>query len=349
MRTLTRLVSCAAIVVAASAPAQTVGRHVFDVAQSGSAFTFSGNVTFSGINGPIVGNPSTFNVSGQSSMDVSVAPTGIVRGQLLPGNGTIVTIPTLNAFVPNPLPFLPPLVRISVTGTTAVFRSVDVASGNPASFAIQPNGSFSAGVVASVLSGTATVTGLVNQTINLAGNESTPQTVNGTLTAGPNGLGLTVAISATLSFSDPVTGTSGSLNLVGNLAASDQRFASDVTRISSTAGGTQVMRLSAGTTRANATYLVLASASGTTPGLNFGSVNLPLNYDAFMDLSLVSANTFPYAMSLGTLDARGLATASITVPALPTPLNLQLHHAYALLNGPTVLAASNPIVLSLTP
>jgi hypothetical protein len=219
----------------------------------------------------------------------------------------------------------------------------------PASFPIQPNGSFSAGVVANVLSGTATVTGLVNQTINLAANESTPQTVNGTLIAGPNGLQLTVAINATLSFSDPVTGTSGSLILTGNLAATDQRFAGDVTSVSSTAGGTQVMRLSAGTNQANRSYLVLASASGTTPGLNFGGVNLPLNYDAFMDLSLVNANAFPYAMTLGTLDARGLATATITVPALPTPLPLRLHHAYAVLNGPTVLATSNPIILDLTP
>lgn len=349
MRTLRVLAPAALLLAAAAVPAQTFGRHVFDLDTNASSFTFSGTVTFSGLSGPINGNPPNFNVSGQASADLGVTAAGVTSAGLVPGDGTRVTIPTLNAFVPNPLPFLPPLIRITVTGATAVFRSVDVNTGAPARFAVQPNGTFTTGVVGDVLSGQATITGVVNQTINLAGTSSTPQSVTGSITAGPNGMVLQVPINSTISFSDPGTGTTGSLTLVGTILANDQDFGSAEVRVPSRAGGTQTMRLSAGTSRAGATYLVLASATGTTPGLNFNGVNVPLNYDAFMDLSLSNANTFPYAMSFGNLDARGLATATFTVPPLPTPLSLRLHHAYALLNGSTVLAASRPIVLDILP
>ncbi|MBK8978666.1 MAG: hypothetical protein IPM29_22440 [Planctomycetes bacterium] len=331
-----------------TASAQVVGRHVFDIVPAQSSFNFSGNVTFSGLSGPIVGNPATFNVSGATSADLGISSSAIATGQFVAGNGTIVTIPTLNAVVPNPIPFLPPLATMRVTGATVVFRSVDVTTGAPQVFPVAPNGTFSMGVVGDVLSGTAVVSGLVNQTIPLAGQSSSPATVAGTFSYTSTGVRLQVSINLLLNFADPGTGASGSLTLTGSIAANTRAFAGDVDSISSTAGGRQVMRLCAGTSRANALYLVLGSASGTTPGLQFGGVNLPLNFDGIMELGLTNANVFPYGNSFTALDARGFGTATFTLPPLPTPLVLQVHHAFAVFNGATVAFASNPIPLALT-
>jgi hypothetical protein len=344
----TSSVTLLAALLAAPATAQVVGRHVFDIDAPRSAFTYSGSVTFAGITGPIVGNPATFNVSGASSADFGLVAGAITTGQFVTGHGTVVTLPTLNARVPNPIPFLPPLATIQVTGATVVFRSVDVVTGNAQVFPVQPNGSFSAGIAADLLSGTAVVTGLVNQTLPLAGITSTAQVVSGTFGYTTGGVRLQVAIQTSLPFADPTTGVSGVLNLSGTIDANDRALASDVPGISSATGGSQVLRLSAGTGFANATYLVLGTASGTTPGLQFGSVNLPLNFDAITDFGISSPNVFPYANSLGNLDARGFGTASFTLPVFQPALNLGLHHAFATISGGTVTSASNAVPLSIT-
>lgn len=337
-----------AALLACPATAQVTGRHVFDLDGPQSSFSFSGSVTFSGLTGPIVGNPATFNVTGAASADLGVSAGSIVDGQFVPGHGTVVTLPTLNAHVPNPIPFLPPLARIQVTGATVVFRSVDVVTGAPQTFPVQSNGNFSMGVIGDVLSGTAVVTGVVNQTIPLAGISSSPQTVSGSFSYAPDGVGLQVAITTSLTFSDPASGASGVLNLTGNIVANDRALAGDVPGISSATGGTQVLRLSAGTAHANGAYLLLGTASGTTPGLQFGNVNLPINFDAITDFGISSPNTFPYANSLGSLDSRGFATASFTLPVLQPALNLNLHHAYAIVSGGVVTFASNAAPLAIT-
>lgn len=340
--------SVLAALLALPGAAQVVGRHVFEIDTPQSSFTYTGTVTFSGISGPIVGNPANFNVSGASSADLGITAGRVATGQFVVGNSTIVTLPTLNARVPNPIPFLPPLATIQVTGAALVFRSVDVNTGIDQAFPVQANGSFSTGMVGDLISGTAVVTGLVNQTIPLAGISSSPGAVSGTLSSTSGGVRLQVAIQTSLPFSDPNSGASGVLNLSGNLVANDRAFAGDVVRISSAVGGAQVMRLSAGTAFANATYIVLGSASGTAPGLQFGSVNLPLNFDAITDFGISSPNVFPYAGSLGALDARGFGTASFTMPVFQPALNLNLNHAYALVSGATVLFASNPVPLAIT-
>ena len=105
--------------------------------------------------------------------------------------------------------------------------------------------------------------------------------------------------------------------------------------ISATAGGTQNWTIDCGTAEASNIYVVLGSTSGHRPGLPspFGPQLIPLNFDAWTQLSLSLANTAVYSNSLGFLDAQGKATASFNLPpAIPGAQGLNLHHAVVVLN-----------------
>lgn len=68
-------------------------------------------------------------------------------------------------------------------------------------------------------------------------------------------------------------------------------------------------------------YLVLASLSGTDPGVPLAFGTLPLNPDAVLDLSLGSPNVGPFVNTLGATDAAGHAEAAIRLdPGLMTPV-----------------------------
>lgn len=327
--------------------AQTNGRHVIDLNTSQSSFTFGGTVIAAGLSRPIQGNPANFNVSGSASMDLTVVNAAITAGSFLDGNGTEITVPTLNARVPNILPFLPPLATMQITGVRMVVRSVDPATGAPTPFPIAANGNFTCYVSSEILSGTVVVTGLFNQTIALAGTISTPQAVNGIVAPGSNGLVVQVPLSTTTTFTDPASGTTATLNLNGNLVGEDRAFAADVDVLGRSQR--QTMRLSAGTSYAGAYYIVLGSASGTSPGLQFGGVNVPVNFDGFTDFGLSFPNTSPYGNTLAQLDANGIATATFDAPPYALGFQLDLHHAYALMVNNQVVFGSNAIPLRVGP
>lgn len=124
--------------------------------------------------------------------------------------------------------------------------------------------------------------------------------------------------------------------------------------ISVAGGGAQQFKLDAGPARAGEIFALLASASGSSPGLPLGpGVVLPLVVDAFTDFSALSANLPPYANNFGVLDAFGSAQSSLTIPpgtsaALAT---LTLTHAYATFDLVTGEAqfASNPVTVDLLP
>ncbi|QDU68354.1 DUF1028 domain-containing protein [Engelhardtia mirabilis] len=67
-------------------------------------------------------------------------------------------------------------------------------------------------------------------------------------------------------------------------------------------------------TDSNAVYLVLASLSGTAPGVPLGFGTLPLNPDPLVDLSLVQPNQGPFVNTLGSTDALGHAAAGLSIP-----------------------------------
>jgi len=124
----------------------------------------------------------------------------------------------------------------------------------------------------------------------------------------------------------------------------------DVDFVSFSSGGTQVLDLDAQDAAAGFGYFVLGSATGSAPGVPFGSVLLPLNPDAYTQLTVQLAGSGVFEDSVGFLDAAGRATASLHVPGglPPTLIGLQLYHAY-LTFDPTLLVsqASNATTLAI--
>jgi hypothetical protein len=340
----------AALALAPAAAAQ--GRHVFVIDAPQSTFSFNGTATLGTISGPIVGNPATFSVSGTSDIDLTVSAGVLTTGEMVRGN-SVVVLPTLNAFVPNPIPIFPPLATVTVTGLQVVFRSVDPGTLAPLPFAIGSGGAFTASVVADILTGEATVTILGNtQVVPLSGISGTPQPVSGTIVATPSGFQLHTSIASSFAFSDPGTGASGTLNISGNLLADDLPLATDVDTVSLGTGGTQHMTHSAGTAFAGEIYWVLGSFSGTSPGLNLGPFTLPLNVDNYTVNTAVFPNAFPLATSVGFLDALGTGSTTFSFPVLPIPAlyGLQFHHAYLVIDsGNNFVFASNAVPVTLTP
>lgn len=123
--------------------------------------------------------------------------------------------------------------------------------------------------------------------------------------------------------------------------------------VSAGAGGRIDFALRAGTGHAGRIYLVLGSFSGTTPGLQFGAVHLPLNQDLWFMLSAGAANSAVLVNTLGLLDAAGVGSAALQVPpGLSTALiGSTLHHAFLVydLAAAQFTLASNAVPLRLVP
>ena len=126
-------------------------------------------------------------------------------------------------------------------------------------------------------------------------------------------------------------------------------------QLSLTNGGTQSFELDAGVEWAGDLYVLLGSASGTSPGFPVDSAVVPLNpSDLWFVFTLLHANTPPLSQSLGLLDAEGKASASLTIPpAAPPELEaLTLNHAFVVLDLSAlnhVSFASNPVSLTFSP
>lgn len=116
-------------------------------------------------------------------------------------------------------------------------------------------------------------------------------------------------------------------------------------------GGVQTMILRA-PAHPDSFYLVMGSATGSSPGIPFGSVTIPLNPDAYFNMTLTKANNPPPLLNtFGLLDGAGLASAYFVLPTGTDPslAGLTLNHAYMLFDINTLEAfyASDPIGLSL--
>jgi len=119
--------------------------------------------------------------------------------------------------------------------------------------------------------------------------------------------------------------------------------------LSLAAGGQQALALNAGAAHAGEGYWVVGSLAGTWPGFSQGGVHLPLNPDAYFNLTLTGANHGHLIGTLGMLDASGAASAAIALPA-GSPASwagLALDHAFVAFTGvtPTFAGGSVPLVL----
>ncbi|MFT5287251.1 MAG: hypothetical protein ACI8TQ_003432 [Planctomycetota bacterium] len=107
----------------------------------------------------------------------------------------------------------------------------------------------------------------------------------------------------------------------------------DVSTISLSTGGSQNMTLAAGPSRANWVHWMFGSFTGTTPGITFPSsgVNLPLNFDAYMKITINNPGFAIFGNFLGTLSPiDGSAFASFSLPpgTDPSLAGVTLNHAY---------------------
>ena len=115
---------------------------------------------------------------------------------------------------------------------------------------------------------------------------------------------------------------------------SDKLWAS-VAQLRVTTGGNIDFVLNQGKANAQKPYLLLASNSGTTPGIRWApNLVFPLNPDAVFGAVVVGALNNSLPGFLGTLDAAGRKTIRLTMPpgAYLLPVNTNLHFAYGLVS-----------------
>lgn len=117
-------------------------------------------------------------------------------------------------------------------------------------------------------------------------------------------------------------------------------------------GGTIHFDLNMTSEDAGRKYLLLVSASGTSPGYELpGGVILPINWDVFTDLEMALLNTAYFSTFLGTLDAAGHASAEMnTFGPLPSgTADFSLYYAFALSRKPDGWYASESVDVLIVP
>ena len=344
-----RLIPCAllaSVLLVLPAGAQS-GPCPFTINQGESSFSFSGTTSL----GAVVGDPSTFQLSGSLMVDLAKEGNPVSTAKLVSGDALVVG--GLHAFVPNPLPFLPPLASIDITNLRFSPTS------NP--FQGTVGGPFSTDVVVTAISGIADVVPLVGtpSMVDLTGTSSAPTVSAGLVQQAGSTLRVRVPVDLMIDVSDPASGVTGMINLVGTLVADH-----DLTNTCSTSlfatrdpiqlslGGTSDFYVDAGPSRAGHFYWLLASVTGTSPGIPVGGVVLPINFDPITNITIKQPGAFFFNKLRGFLDGSGQALAGFTLPVVndPTLYGVEINFAYVLGPVPGVVDfASNAISVFLAP
>jgi hypothetical protein len=127
-------------------------------------------------------------------------------------------------------------------------------------------------------------------------------------------------------------------------------LSTDTATISAASGGTVSFALDAGPLYGSASYWLLGTVSGTSPGFQLHGVDVPINFDAFTLLTITNANTSSLPGFAGTLGTNGGATASLVAPPLPPALiGLPMDFAFLVKSGGAVRWASDPTHLEIVP
>jgi streptogramin lyase len=120
-------------------------------------------------------------------------------------------------------------------------------------------------------------------------------------------------------------------------------------------GGYQVLFTDMGPALAGMAYLALGSASGTDPGIPFGGLTLPLNWDSYLGFTLANPNKPPLTASAGVLNSEGQAVTvfSLSAGSDPSLVGITLSHACAILDfqalPPAVVEFTEAVDLKLLP
>jgi len=204
---LPRLVAVAALAL----PSLAQGELVININQSQSNFTWTGTTSL----GAVVGNPSNaFQLAGTSGMRIYPLGNDAVASADFPGTGSAAVVPNIRGKINNVLPFLPPLATIAIDNLAMKFSAPQ--------FTVAPNGSFTATVTATYLSGVATITplGQTPTTTDLTGQQSAPTPQTGTLTQVGTTLFLVMPVNTTFPFNDPASGVTGTFSVAGTMRGS---------------------------------------------------------------------------------------------------------------------------------
>ena len=131
-----------------------------------------------------------------------------------------------------------------------------------------------------------------------------------------------------------------------------ESLSQSVGSLSLAAGGAVNFSLDGGLGSAGSLYFMLASGTGTTPGIAIDGLTLDLVFDSLLVYTLTNPNMAPYAGTFGALDSFGMGSASVTIPAgfMPGLAGAAIHHAFIVIGGTgTVTLTSNPVSLNLLP
>ena len=205
LRRLSTALPAALLATVAQAQAPTV----YTIDAPASQFTFGGSTSL----GPIVGMPNTFGLSGTVLAELTSGATRPIDTIRLVDGGDALISPDLNAVVPNPVPFLPPLASVVISNLRLSFRSTE----SP----VDAAGAFTVSVIATGISGTATVTPLGGSPsmTDLTGTMSTAQPFSATITQTGTALRIDGPLALTFTLTDMGTGLSATVNVNGGIAA----------------------------------------------------------------------------------------------------------------------------------
>lgn len=179
----------------------------FTIDQAASQFTYSGTTSL----GQIVGMPPNFSLTGAANVQLTTGGLPIGSIQLTSGESALVT-PDLTAEIPNPVPFLPALATIVISGLRLELTS-DVGS--------VTGGTFQVNVISTVVSGTSTVTPLGGgpSVADLTGLQSPQQPFGGTITQSGSTLTINAPLQLSFPLSDPGSGITADFDVMGNFVA----------------------------------------------------------------------------------------------------------------------------------
>ena len=121
-------------------------------------------------------------------------------------------------------------------------------------------------------------------------------------------------------------------------------LSTDVNQIPAGVGGSAQIDVNVGPNFAGLTYLVVAGASGTSPGILLNGVDIPLNPDVVTDISQILANSSIFQNNVGTLDSTGSATVGFDTLG-PRPFLAGMTWNWVCI----VLDAGNSVVYSTAP
>jgi hypothetical protein len=127
----------------------------------------------------------------------------------------------------------------------------------------------------------------------------------------------------------------------------------DPARVSLSSGGSQNLRMDVGAAHAGSTYFVVGAFNlGAGPhGVQLHNAWIPLSPDLYTDLTIGLKNSGLFSSTLGTLDAKGRAAASINVPknSPSAAIGVSLWHAGVVINQSSIFTlGTNVTRLQLT-